>query len=552
MNRTPSHLADLWSSVWRALANLAWLTSCLPDYLRFQVATWFPVRAQHGTVRAILARLPADAASGDPARALASRPSTGYDDYRTAIDRIMDGLPHGLTMEPVLLLEPTSGSGSAPKLIPYTPQLRREFQRAINPWIASLYLARPSLLRCSQYWSISPTTPFEPGRKSAVPVGFDTDAAYLSPLQKRLGNAILSVPSAPPYPAGPSSFLYATACRLLRDRHLGLISVWHPSFLLQLTDLIHRRYGEMIDDIAQGRISMPKGEPEPGLDPLPRRATGLHAIDIQQPDAFRRIWPKLCIISCWTDGNAALEIDRVRSLFPGCAIQPKGLIATEAMVSIPIGLHAPGVCTVRSHGLEFIDQESGMAIPIRKLELNKRYRMRVTTGSGFLRYDLGDIVEVTGRYHRTPRIRFIAREGLVSDLVGEKIHAPHAAEIRDQLLRETGGGLAFFMLAPMRAKNRWHYGLFVQTRDPMDSLPTNLAARCDTLLAANYHYAHARQLGQLGTVHLFRIHDSADEVYLAYHTRRGMKRGAIKLEPLHKDSGWETRFQRHSREEPQS
>jgi len=40
-----------------------------------------------------------------------------------------------LTEEPVLLLEPTSGSTSAKKLIPYTRGLQREFSSAIGKWL---------------------------------------------------------------------------------------------------------------------------------------------------------------------------------------------------------------------------------------------------------------------------------------------------------------------------------------------------------------------------------------------------------------------------------
>src|SRR6266852_4437688 len=69
---------------------------------------------------------------------------------------IAAGEPNVLTRDPVLLLEPTSGSTGGEKLIPYTASLRREFQRAVAAWIGDLFRQRPAVRRGRAYWSLSP------------------------------------------------------------------------------------------------------------------------------------------------------------------------------------------------------------------------------------------------------------------------------------------------------------------------------------------------------------------------------------------------------------
>ena len=61
-------------------------------------------------------------------------PLTTYEDYDPYIEKIKNGQGNILTKEKVLLLEPTSGSTSASKYIPYTNSLKREFQNALKPW----------------------------------------------------------------------------------------------------------------------------------------------------------------------------------------------------------------------------------------------------------------------------------------------------------------------------------------------------------------------------------------------------------------------------------
>ncbi|MCA1761101.1 MAG: GH3 auxin-responsive promoter family protein, partial [Bacteroidales bacterium] len=121
-------------------------------------------------------------------------PLTDWNDYESHIRQIMKNEPNVLTKEKVLMLEPTSGTTSHTKYIPYTHGLRKEFKRAIQPWLLGLYLKWPSLFFSNQYWSISPAAlnKNEPGH--SVPVGFEHDSQYLGGRLSRVMDKVMTVP----------------------------------------------------------------------------------------------------------------------------------------------------------------------------------------------------------------------------------------------------------------------------------------------------------------------------------------------------------------------
>ena len=64
-------------------------------------------------------------------------------------------------------------------------------------------------------------------------------------------------------------------------------------------------------------------------------------------------------------------------------------------------------------------------------------------------------------------------------------------------------------------------------------------------LCENFHYAHCRKIGQLGTLQLFLIDcsSSAPEViFVQEMQRRDQKLGDIKPAVLDREMGWEQRF----------
>ena len=190
-------------------------------------------------------------------------PLAGYEDLAPAIERIAAGHQGELTAERVRLLEPTSGSRAATKHIPYTASLKREFGRAIAPWIVDLFRAEPRLLLGQAYWSVTPVTRHNARTPGGVPIGFEEDGEYLGPLQRRLVGATMAVPAEVKRLPEMETFRYATLLFLLRSRALALVSVWSPTFLTLLVEPLPDWWPRLAEDIERGTVS---GPPAAGLD----------------------------------------------------------------------------------------------------------------------------------------------------------------------------------------------------------------------------------------------------------------------------------------------
>ena len=254
--------------------------------------------------------------------------------------RIAEGEQNVLTGERVRLLEPTSGSTSASKLIPYTSSLQKAFMRGIAPWIADLFRHYPSLLTGAAYWSISPvlqTNKYSPG---GIPIGFEEDSAYLGTFGAWLSKAIMAAPGDIRFIKNSESFRYATLFFLLQREDLRLISVWNPTFLTLLLKPLEAWGDQLATDVEKGQLSVDiekdlKARLERHAGPSPRRAAVIRQA-LQTDDVTQHLWPHLRLISCWTDANAAPFAKDLQTLFPHVTFQGKGLLSTEAFVSLPL------------------------------------------------------------------------------------------------------------------------------------------------------------------------------------------------------------------------
>lgn len=529
------------------LAALAWTGSNLPAYARYRAALDDPRRAQEDLLLGYL-RENGDTAFGRAhafgrLRSVAEYqeqvPLAGWDDVAPWVDRIAAGERDVLTRSPVRVLEPTGGSTAA-KRIPYTATLQRELRRAVGPWIVDLVRRDPRLARGRSYWAISPVLTNAPaGNGARVRVGFEDDAEYLGGRWRRLVESTLAVPAALRFVPDVESFRYLTLLFLLSARDLTLVSVWHPSFLTLLVEALPRHWGGLVADVAEGMLRPPGSLPEFVRAALrgrlvadPRRARELERVGPEDP---ARIWPQLRLVSCWGDGHAALHVPALQRRMRGVPIQGKGLLATEACVSIPFRGRRP--LAVRSHFFEFLGD--GRPRRAEELEEGGVYSVVVTTGGGLYRYRLEDRVQVDGFVGRTPSVRFLGKEGHVSDLVGEKLREDFVAGA----LARTFEGLSleprFALLAPRTDAERLRYALYLECDAPV---PPTVPLRLERHLEEHGDYRYAVALGQLAPVEVIAIRGDGLAAYLRRCQELGQRLGNIKPLALSSRPGWSEVF----------
>lgn len=524
-----------------AAANLAWLAAQSTAATRFRRQLHAPQAAQESVLRDLLQRNAASAfgrkygfaAIRTTAEFSAQVPLSSYADLEPWIRRIMEGEKSVLTADEVTHLVPTSGSSGARKLIPFTAELQREFSRAINPWISDLFRQQPAALFGPAYWSVSPNASVAVREESVVPVGFEDDTRYLGGIHRRLVAATLAVPPVIRHVSDTETFLLLTVACLLQRRDLRLISVWHPSFLLLLLDALTRHWEPSLEIVRTGKLPTflsvsAVSAASLGLVARPARARELRELGPEQPE---RLWPHLALLSCWTDAHAALSARVLAARFAQTPIQSKGLLATEAFVTLPFAGDHP--LAIGSHYFEFID-DAGDLHPAGALQIGRVYEVVVTTGGGLWRYRLGDRVRVKGFVLHTPSLEFVGRNGEVSDLRGEKLSGGFVRSVIAKLHRHSPP--RFAMLAPDADAMTASYTLFWEGDDPPSP------AELDRNLSENPHYAWCRQLGQLRPARVFAIRAGAGEAYLHRMSSAGAKLGDLKPPTLTTITGWDTFF----------
>ena len=458
------------------LINNAWSVSMRNADKAFRLALRRPGNTQRQRLRSIITHN-ADTAFGrdhqfdqiDSVEDFRRRVPLGdYNTHQPYIERIQAGESNVLTTAAVTHLIPTSGSSGARKLIPHTRTLQAQFDAALGPWVRDLFRRHPGAAKGRAYWSVSPAIPSD--EHALVPIGFQDDTDYLSPVGRLLVRRILAVPATVRHIADTDAFWHATALHLLAAEDLSLISIWHPSYLARLLDEIASRWADLLDE-------------------LPRRRASRLRQTI--PDAFAEIWPRLSLVSMWADASAALPFDRVRQRMPGIAFQAKGLLATEGWTTIPYRGQHP--LAVTAHVFEFIDDNNEPRL-CDELNEGQTYQTVLTTAGGLYRYRTGDRVLVTGMMDATPTLRFVGRDHSTSDLCGEKLHESHVTQCLANIYKETGYRPNDQLLTPQDTCAPTKYRLLLSSPTPP---PDQFAALLDDALGTNPHYALARKLGQL-------------------------------------------------------
>jgi hypothetical protein len=482
-------------------------------------------------------------------------PVTEYEDYLSYIGLIKDGEIKVLTREPVTRFCLSSGTSSSSKLIPFNSRLKREFQNAIAVWLNNIIRNYPSILSGRSFWIISPIAEAD-YQESMVPIGFEDDSSYFGAVKKRLIRKVMAVPDEVSHLTDSENYYYALSWFLLKEKNLRLISVWNPLVLLNICRKIIRYNKELIADIEQGSMTFPEKIPEhlemvfkKYAAPRPREAIRLKQIfkDVDENSSIIpfscNVWPKLTLISCWTDSWASGFISEIEKYFPGIPVQGKGLLATEAVITIPVKFKnipaAYNLPAINSHFLEFRSLDDQKISLIDQLAKGAKYEVIVTTGGGFYRYSLHDIVEVSGYYKNVPILKFLGKSDLVCDITGEKLNEIHVASVIERVEREFGLKSSFRFVTPQITNEIPVYVLMIENIDHpiLMDFQNKITGRLDELLFENYHYKNSRKLLQLGLPRIFEMNNGANELFIRIKSTHSLQ-GTVKIYSLDYSNDW--------------
>lgn len=473
-----------------------------------------PRRAQEETLRAILARH-ADSEYGrrhgfaelrgyDDYRARV--PVVGYEDLRPHVERMLAGEADVLVRGAVSYFSTTSGSTAAPKFIPGTQHTITAGCEGILARNAYLCRDHPQALAGRPLFVVGNMAE---GRTSTgvtfgAMTGFGYQLAHIGFSAAPFPHAMFSIKD-------HAARYYCILRLALAAADLSLISVYNPSTLLLLIETAEQRWDELMDDLAAGTLAVEaalsdelREELRPLLAADPGRARELRPWRDAGPTAW---WPSLALLLAWKGGTLGFYLNELKEHLGALPVRDLGIVASEAMVTIPVDDTTPGGVLLPGSGFfEFVPHEAGRdqagpeeARGAWELEPGRAYRLLLTTHGGLYRYDIEDVVRVERFEGRMPVLSFLQRAGRVHSFTGEKLTEHQVTLAVGAAAAATGLHLSGFTAVPY-FKLPPFYEVRAELARPADEAQCrDFARQIDAQMAAvNVEYASKRDSGRLG------------------------------------------------------
>ncbi len=469
-------------------------------------------------------------------------PVQSYEDLRPLIERQEMIGERCLTHEQPVYYHRTSGTLGAPKNIPVTKTgLRaiRDHQR-----VSGYVQATQADIFRGKIFAVTGQA-IEGRMAGGTPFGSASGLLYQN--QSRFVRARYVLPPALSDIHDYEERYLAMAIHGLAARSVSCIATANPSTLVRLLSTIHDNLDLILETIATGlRPDRGEAPAEAGtrFRPDPARASQLaQAARGTAALSYADIWPELRGLVTWTSGSCALPLRRLEGLLPEATkVIELGYLASEVRGTLPVDLRR-GLClpTLLDNLFEFVERAawesgSGDFLSLHQLEERQEYYIFVTTADGLYRYDMNDIVRVTGLVERTPTLAFVQKGKGVTNITGEKLSESQVLAAVLAMANHRGLETGFFVLLADQENAR--YRLYLEPQSPR--LPGTGDPRTDDLARAldkrlrqtNIEYDAKRESGRLAPLILRRLQPGTGERYRRARVAGGQRDAQFKVQHL--------------------
>jgi hypothetical protein len=483
-------------------------------------------------------------------------PIASYQDLEPYITAAMNGQPNQLTAQAPVLFTTTSGTTGARKYIPVTAFGRQRKARLMWLWLSALHRDHPGMTAGRILSMVSPAV--ESHTPSGIPTGAESGLTYqnLPTPIRRMYSVPYEVFTITSYEAK-----YYALLRVAAGQDISCIATANPSTVVLLADRLADHTERIIRDVRDGTMSTDFDVPESlrktlRLRPDPERARHLEQAAAKGDGVLRPglAWPGLAAIGCWKGGTVGSYLTQFDTHFPQRPpVRDLGYLATELSGSVPLTDQGDsGVAAVATNVVEFHPAEIDTApdgpdlIPLDRLEVGHRYFVYVTTVSGLYRYDMNDIIEVTGRHRNTPLIRFVQKGKGVVSFTGEKLYEVQViAAVEEALAARRGRYLFIAALAELMEGGKMPRLVFlVEFDDPVtDQEGSAIADRLDAAVGEhNDEYKSKRASLRYGAPVLRVVRSGELDRYRRRRVESGCPDGQFKVLRLTTDVSFAAQF----------
>jgi hypothetical protein len=483
-------------------------------------------------------------------------PVTGYEELKPYIEASLHGEQNQLTTERPVFFATTSGTTGTPKYIPVTPESRQLKSYLMRVWLSAMQ--RDHRLFDGRILSmVSPEV--ESYAPCHTPCGAESGHAY-----KNMPNAIKPLYSCPyeVYEIKDYEAKYYCLLRIAAGQSISLIASCNPSTVLLLGQRVGQFTEAIIRDVHDGTLSRSFDVPgdlraaiERQLSADPARAGSLEnaARDGGGKLLPKYIWPDMAAIACWKGGTVGMYLEKFDQYYrPGLPVRDLGYFASEHRGSVPMTDDgSSGVLAIPTNVYEFFPADEDRKpigpelLTVEELEQGKKYFIYVTTVAGLYRYDMNDIVEVTGFYERTPLLRFVQKGKGVVSFTGEKLYESQVIAAVDQAFAPMSLSYEFIAAIGEVRDGKPRYVFLVEFDRPLPDSEARamLVSLEEALHSYNIEYASKRESMRLDPPVLRIIKPGEFDRYRKRAVEKGKSDGQFKILRLTNDVRFAAEFE---------
>ena len=423
--------------------------------------------------------------------------------------------------EKLIMFSLTSGTTGKPKYIPITTSFLKSYRRTGLLWGAYAYYHHPAMIENKILPIVSSIR--EEVTELGVPCGAASGLHAHS--QRYFGRALYAVPGAI-FAIHNSDAKYYTVMRFSAAQSVSIVSSPNPSTIIAVARAADTHKESIIRDIHDGTLSTKFDIPSDIREavkgrsrPDPERSRELEEVVRGTGRLLPKdFWPDLTLVASWKGGPLRAYLPMYPEYYGHVPVRDVGLIASEGRMSIPISDEgSAGVLDVESSFFEFIPEdqegrENPQTLLCTEVEAGKRYFIVLTTDSGLYRYNIYDLVEVTGFHNGTPLITFLNKGRHMSSLTGEKIHETQVVDAVRHASAAMGQTIEIFTLCPC-----WdgtpHYLLLVEESRMSDGGAEErfIQGVDSSLRRLNMEYEKKRESSRLGPMRLMLVANGSFE-----------------------------------------
>ncbi len=471
-----------------------------------------------------------------------------YETLKPYIDQHLNGKKDSLVKGKPISYATTSGTTGEPKYIPITPKTEERAHKAVSRlWAYQLYKDNPKGFEGKILTIVSPA---EEGRTPDGTVYGSTSGQFMQGMSRAIRKKY-----ALPYEVftiEDYDSRYYTILRLAMMQDVTFISTANPSTLVLLAKKSNQWKERLIKDIRKGTLCSDlkldkelRNQLLESITPQPELADKLEKSwqnDEQKMLRPKHYWSNLSTIGCWTGGNSGTFLKELNSLYGEALLRDLGYLASEIRGSIPFWSETnSGVLTIHQNFFEFVkvedmEDENPTFLTADQLHLGQRYYIFITTKAGLYRYNINDIIEVTGFYNDTPSIVFVQKGKGVTNITGEKLYEEQLMAAVKNVSEQTGLEVNFYMALANVEKSKYELFTEFNHQEITTAQKELFIKRVDAALSEiNLEYEAKRKSLRLAPIALKVLTPGAFELFKQQRISQGVREAQLKVEPLTED-----------------